>query len=62
MDDPRPYFYYLFQERDDIKIKKITDTETEQVWSRGQRWIDAGFRTREEAQAKRLLYLSERPS
>ena len=60
MDNPvRPYFFYLFWEGKDIKIERMTDTEANKLWGQGRHWIDVGLKTREEAEKKRLAYLSE---
>jgi hypothetical protein len=45
----RPHFFYLIPDGSDIRIVEMTDIQAKELWTKGQRWIDVGLKTKEEA-------------
>jgi hypothetical protein len=55
----RPVLFYLFSKEDDIVIEEMADADASNPSRNGRRWVDVGMKTRKEAEAKRLAYLSK---
>jgi hypothetical protein len=41
-----------------IKIVRTTDSRAAELYADGKRWLGVGMKTKEEAEKKRLAYLS----
>ena len=57
-EDPR--LFYLFREEDDIVIRPMTKVEAEDLWNRGDRWVDVPQESVAHAQQLRFLLLKAR--
>jgi hypothetical protein len=59
MDSQRPTFFYVFPKGKDFVIREMTDEQASVLYSRVERWIDVGKKTRTEAEELRKALLKK---
>jgi exonuclease VII small subunit len=53
-----PTFFYLFPNRHDIDIQKLTTVEALEMWKRGRHWLDMPQKTLSEAEQLKVQLLA----